>query len=82
MFSVVCVNLSVHRGRGVGGGVPTIHGPGSRPSIYYQDRRLSSDPVDARHFAVPLVAGRLNYRPTPVPCAFIIHSDLCYAHLC
>ena len=36
----------------------------------------------ARHIAVPLVAGRLNYRSASEPCVFIVHLDLCYVHLC
>ena len=38
--------------------------------------------IKARYFAAPLEAGRLNYRPAPEPCIFIVHFDLCYAHLC
>ena len=32
------------------------------------------NPTETRYFAAPLVAGRLNYRPAPEPCIFIVHS--------
>ena len=50
--------------------------------IYYWDRSLPQDPIvpDTLHYL--RVAKRLNYRSTPEPCIVIVHSDLCYTHLC
>ena len=40
------------------------------------------EPNVVTYFPVPLVAGRVNYRPVSEPCKLIGHFYLYYAHLC